>query len=453
MFWAALLPAPQLSEPQRLEALRGFALWCLQFTPRTSLVDPATASAAVVMELEASARLFGGKRKLVERVKIEALELGVAQLGWAPTSLAAVAIARTGQSNGYAKPLEALLDALPIEVLAPVAAHAATLSRLGCQTLGQVRALPRGGLSRRFDKELLGALDQAYGSCPEGHVWVQLPDSFSAKLELMSRVELAPALLFGARRLLLQMCAWLSVRRAGVTAYTLKWCHDAMRAKTAGNGGELTVRTAAPSRNIEHLSRLLAEHLAKVGLLAPVGDLEIVADEVHPQQETSHSLLPDARKDGESLALVLERIAARLGPQRVLRPVVAEDHRPEWMCHWQPAPEPHPHPRQLARCVQHPQPTFVFPKPLRLASRENRPLYQGPLQLLAGPHRVEYGWWDRVGDRPGDPAGKDHPDAGSTRHVARDYWVALSEHAGVLWIFQTRLANEETGWFLHGIFA
>ena len=40
-----------------------------------------------------------------------------------------------------------------------------------------------------------------------------------------------------------------------------------------------------------------------------------------------------------------------------------------------------------------------------------------------------------------------------TRHVARDYWVALSEHAGVLWIFQTRLANEETAWFLHGVFA
>jgi protein ImuB len=40
-----------------------------------------------------------------------------------------------------------------------------------------------------------------------------------------------------------------------------------------------------------------------------------------------------------------------------------------------------------------------------------------------------------------------------TRHVSRDYWVALSEHAGVLWIFQTRLANEETAWFLHGVFA
>ena len=35
----------------------------------------------------------------------------------------------------------------------------------------------------------------------------------------------------------------------------------------------------------------------------------------------------------------------------------------------------------------------------------------------------------------------------------RDYWVALSEHAGVLWVFQTRLANDEAAWFLHGTFA
>ena len=40
-----------------------------------------------------------------------------------------------------------------------------------------------------------------------------------------------------------------------------------------------------------------------------------------------------------------------------------------------------------------------------------------------------------------------------TRNVVRDYWVALSEHAGVLWVFQTRLANDQTAWFLHGIYA
>jgi protein ImuB len=85
-----------------------------------------------------------------------------------------------------------------------------------------------------------------------------------------------------------------------------------------------------------------------------------------------------------------------------------------------------------------------LPLPLRLAMRGNRPMYQGELQLLAGPQRVEGGWWDRV-------AGASEEEA-TTRHVARDYWVALSALAGVLWVFQTRL-DEAPAWYLHGHFA
>lgn len=442
MLWAALLPAHLPSDPsRRTDAVAGVATWCLQFTPRVAIVEPQSEQPAVVMEVEASVRLFGGKRRLVERVRSEASDLGVEALSWAPTSLAAVALARAGQSNGFAQPIEALLDALPIETLTEVAVHQATLARLGCRTLGQVRALPRGGISRRFDAELLQALDRAYGLRPEAHRWVELPDTFGAKLELMARVELAPAMLFGARRLLLQLAGWLAARHAGVTAFTLRWWHDAMRAKAAGEGGEMTVRAAQPTRDIEHLTRLLAEHLAKVQLQASVGDLELLAVDVQPLEEHSTTLFPEPQQAGESLALVLERIAARLGPKRVLRPVIVEDDRLEWMTHWQPAPEPRP--RQLNRSVDIAQPTFVFDAPLRLAVRGDRPLYQGPLQLLAGPHRVEGGWWDRTTE-DGEQV---------TRHVARDYWVALSEHAGVLWVFQTRLQNDKTEWFVHGVFA
>ena len=442
MLWAALLPDNLPSdESRRTDAVSGLATWCLQFTPRVAVVEPSSESPAVVMEVESSIRLFGGRRKLVERVRDEVGVLGVRQLSWAPTSLAAVALARASRSNGFAKPIEQLLDALPIETLSAVELHHATLVRVGCRTLGDVRKLPRGGLSRRFDAGLLGALDQAYGLRPEAHQWVELPETFRGKVELMARVELAPALLFGARRLMLQMSGWLAARHCGVTAFTLRWWHDAMRSKSAGDSGEMTVRTAQPTRDIEHLTRLLAEHLSKVELLAPVGDLELLAVDMQSLQEQSTSLFPEPQQAGESLALVLERIAARLGPERVLRPVIVEDDRIEWMTHWQPAPNPRP--RKPNRSVDIPQPTFVFDAPLRLAMRGERPLYQGMLQLLAGPHRIEGGWWDRTTEN-GEQ---------STRHVARDYWVALSEHAGILWVFQTRLANDETQWFVHGVFA
>ena len=81
--------------------------------------------------------------------------------------------------------------------------------------------------------------------------------------------------------------------------------------------------------------------------------------------------------------------------------------------------------------------------PLRLALRAHRPIYQGPLQLLIGPHRVEGGWWHRI----------THDGVQDTGQVARDYWVALSEHAGVLWVFQQRAAGDDSAWYLHGVFA
>ena len=209
------------------------------------------------------------------------------------------------------------------------------------------------------------------------------------------------------------------------------------------NGDHISSGAVAEhTRDVEHLCRLLAEHLARVALAAPVDELELTASEVQPLDQDSMSLLPHAVQEAESLHLVLERLAARLGPQRVQRPVLVEDHRLEWMQHWQPAAQPLP--RQVARSVDLPQPTFIVDPPLRLAMQGARPLYQGALALLAGPHRVESGWWHRL-------AGEDGL---CSQQAQRDYWVARSAHAGFLWIYQERLANDErAGWYLHGTFA
>jgi len=435
--WAALLTDADSDSSLRIDP-QGIAVWALQFTPRVAKTDH-----AVLLEVEQSLRLFGGEENVRQLVHTGAGELGVSQMAWAPTSLAALACARVGIPDGFAAPLAHVLDPLPIGCIDAVAIHGATLSRLGCRTLADVRKLPRGGISRRFDSQLLLALDQAYGLRPEGYAWETLPETFSAKLELPGRVDTAPGLMFGARRLLVQMGGWLAARHCGVTAFTLHWCHDTMRAKDAGDGGAITVRTAQPTQNVEHLSRLLSENLAKVTLNAPAGDLVLSATEVTPFLEQTRSLIPDERTTGEAIELVLERIEARLGKKRVLRPVMTEDTRMEWMNHWQPMNAKRAVTK--VRQVPGPQPTWILKKPLRLDVLGDRPLYQGPLQLLLGPERVEGGWWHRVTDANGQQ---------HTLNVARDYWVALSQHAGALWVFQQRLPKDTSAsWFLHGLFA
>lgn len=429
--WCALCPSPPGTEPQR----QALALWALGFTPRVARLDE-----AVLMELAASERLFGGREALHRRVEREAHELGAAALAWGPNGLAALALLRAGRPGSEGLPWPGALDALPLQVLSATRPHAPTLARTGCRTLGDLRQRPRAALGRRFGQALLHALDRLYGDAPEAHEWVSVPEVFDARLELPSRVDEAAALVFGARRLLLQLAGWLFARRSGVVAFTLRWAHDAMRSREVGPTDALNVRTAEPTRDMDHLVRLLSEHLSHVQLQAPVGELWLRADEVRPLVEHSASLLPDTVRAGEALPLVLERIAARLGRQRVRRPVLLADHRPEAMCRWQPADEPLP--ATMAPVSDTPQPGFLLPVPLRLLVRNHRPVYHGELRLLLGPQRVEGGWWDR------DEA------QGSARLVVRDYWLASSAHAGLLWVFQTRAAGgAEPAWYLHGLFA
>ncbi|WP_416761213.1 Y-family DNA polymerase [Roseateles sp. So40a] len=461
MLWVALIlpprpPAPfedpATAPPPHLwgicaEAQAGLAVWCLQFTPRVALMED-----AVVMEVEASLRLFRGLPALKARLSDEAPDLGAIGIGWAPSATAALVLARCGVLDLNGRLLQAVLDPLPLQALSAAAEHAEALSRAGINTLGQLRALPRGGIGRRFGAALLAMLDQAYGLRPEAHAWVALPEDFHARVELPSREDHAPALLMGARPLLMRLCGWLAARHAGATGVTLHWVHDSMRAKDAGDGGSLTVRTAEPIRELEHFCRLMAEHLAKTRLLAPVGELRLEAVGVQALVEDSGSLLPDAVRTGETLYLTLERIAARLGPERVQQPVLADDHRPEWQTRWKTCGDgksPGAGRRRgkgaAVRVPPVPEPAFLLDPPLRLAVREHRPHYQGPLTLLVGPDRVEGGWWDRV------PADETRP--AHHRQVTRDYWIAVNENAGVMAVYREPVEDGGGAWFLHGLYA
>ena len=112
MLWAALLlPNGPDATPPSDDALRGLATWALQFTPRV-----AVSGEAVLLEVEASVRLFGGKRALRDRIVQDGADLGdlgdlgVSAIAWATTSLGAHALGRAGIENGFKRPLQDLLE-------------------------------------------------------------------------------------------------------------------------------------------------------------------------------------------------------------------------------------------------------------------------------------------------------------------------------------------------------
>lgn len=433
MRWLALCSTPDAPAGD-VDALGWLAL---SFTPRVARLEE-----AVVAEVSASLRLFGGARALRERLQARAALAGLAlgATAWAPTALAALALARAAQPLRQGR-LGERLDALPIATLSAAQAHHAMLSRLGCQRLGDLRRLPRPALAKRFGPALLAALDRAYGDLPEVHEWLTLPERFDARLELPWRVEHAPVLLHFAETLLRQLCAFLAVRHAGVRTLRLAWQHDAMRARDVAGSGELRIATADTTRDVRRLTRLLAEHLARTTLAAPAGEISLDADSVLPLEEDSANLLPgqggahDPQARTTTNAL-LERLSVRLGAHRVREGRLHEDHRLARMQSWQPWPAP---PAAAVRPPPGPQPTWLVepPQPLRCDAQE-QPLFAGPLARISGPHRIEAGWWEAGGLQ------------------TRDYYVYRSAARGLLWVYHERLpdaAAATSGWFLHGVFA
>ncbi len=432
MLWVALQAQPEAESPRLADCIASLAWWALQFTPKVARVDD-----TLLLELSASERLWHGRVQLLKQIHESSKTVAAVKLGRGATSL--VAMARL-QATGLARSKP---DDLPLFTLAAARPHLATLERIGCTCWGQLRALPRAGVARRFGASLLDALDRAYGLTPELYPWLTLPEVFDVTLELPSQVETAQALMFGARRLFTQLQVWLQLRHCGVLALALMWTMDARR-DTAVQG-ELVLRIAEPAIDTAHLQRLLAEQLAHISLPAPVLALRLRSLETQKLRGQSASFLPDTQAAGDSLQQLVERLSARLGTQQVLQVQGCSDHRPERMQTWQAlvssttsgavAPGAKGLHDFRAEALY---PSWLLATPLKLALREHCPQYGGPLTLLAGPQRLETAWWD------GD-------------HFAlRDYFVARSEQRGLLWIFRERLAaagGTEPTWYLHGLFA
>lgn len=392
--------APQLRTLSRAvcaerEALEAIAAWACQFTSRVSLEPPQ----GVLMEVEGSLRLFGGVGPLMALVRRGLARLGFeALLGAGESARAALWLARgAGES----------LDALPLEAIDAAPEARILLRRIGVRTLGGLLRLPRAGVAARFGQRLLDDLDRALGKVPEARDFFIPPERFSARLELPAPVREAERVLFAAHRLLLQLEGFLAARQAGVRGFCLTLLHHGVPPTV------IRIGYSAPLRDAVHGLRLLRERLGAVALAAAAEAVCLEAAAPAPLPGTTHDLFGDARAAAEDWRRLTERLQARLGSERVHGLCLHADHRPERA--WRAAGK-----SDGAAASPGARPLWLLDPPRRLG--------EGDFVLLAGPERIESGWWD----------GED---------VVRDYFIA-ARGASLAWIYRAH-----KGWFLHGLFA
>ncbi len=405
----AIAPALRVLERNlraEAEALEGVAAWLGRFTPKVSLEPPH----AVAAEVEGSLRLFGGTDGLERELRAGLAGIGFeAALAFAPTARAAL-----WRAAGCGAPLEEL----PAEVVALAPEALDLLRGLGIGTLGELMRLPRDGVALRFGQGLLDELDRALGKIPEPRALFAPPARFAARLELPAQVTEAASVLFAARRLLAQFEGFLAARQAGVRGFTLAMAH------ASAQPTRVAVNLATPSRDASHFTALLRQRLERAALAEPVEAIRLEADALEPLPGASAALFRDARAAGEDWTRLVERLAARLGSDAVHGLAMRSEHRPERAWRAVTAGEPPGlRPPPLAGGQ------WSGPRPLWLLERPRR-IGEADFVLLAGPERIESGWWD------GEEA-------------RRDYFIARSADSCLVWIYRER----EGGWFLHGIFS
>jgi protein ImuB len=399
--------------------LRGIAAWAGQFTSRVSLSPPD----AVLLEIAGSLRLFGGLRALLLQIGTGLSELGyTAALGTAPTPTAARLLARRGGSASVAEvgEIAAALSPLPLALLDQPEDTIRMLGVMGVHTVGECLALPRDGLARRFGQSLVDELDRALGRQPDPCTPYVVPARYSAKLALPAPVQDTEPLLFAANRLLLELSGYLRTRQAGITRLKLTLQHEE-RKPTA-----VTLGFSVPTRDAQRMLRLLRERLHDFTLPDRVEAIVLDSEETRPLSSRNLSLFPEDRLPEEERWLIIDHLRARLGSDAVYGIASHPDHRPElaWRaCEPGEAPAAY---RQAAR------PLWLLKEPQPLRADDDAPALDGPLTLLAGPERIEAGWWD----------GND---------TRRDYFVAEDAQGRRFWVFRER--HDRRGWFLQGIFA
>ena len=303
MLWVAL-HFPGLSG----EALAPLAGWACQFTPKVALAPPD----ALLAEVQASLRYFGGQEEFLAELRAGLGALGMAaSLAVAPTGLAALWLAR-GRGGR--------LEALPLEV---TGFDLDFFRGIGVGTIGEALALPREGLAQRCGSALVDALDRACGRAPEAHAFFVPPASFSARLELPGETAHAEALLFPARRLLVQLEGLLAARQQGIRAFTLRLIHFDSSDET------MEIRLASASRDASRFARLLQEKLGATQLQGPVEAIELSAAGFEALGGKSGGLFGDAAAEEEDWSRLVERLRMRLGAEAVHGLATQPDHRPE----------------------------------------------------------------------------------------------------------------------------
>jgi len=417
--------------------LRALALWCIRYTPIAS-IDPPD---GVILDISGCAHLWGGElpylKEIVCRLRAKGYDVRGAI---ADTIGAAWAIARFGRVTPIIDSGEqtAALFPLPPPALRLEPAVLERLQKLGLYRISNIAGMPRKALSRRFGKELLLRLDQAFGLEDEPIQSVQPVEPYQERLPCIEPIRTAGGIEIALNRLLEILCSRLQQDGKGLRSAIFKGY------RLDGKVVQIGIGTNRASHNTGHLFKLFEE---KISALEPDLGIELFVleapkvEDVSPLQKTLWNGacgLEDMR-----LSELVDRLANKISPRVIHRYLPDQHHWPERSV--KPAstldekvvdtwPVDRPRPIHLLHTPAPIEVTAPIPDYPPMLFR-----YLGKLHKIKkadGPERIEQEWWLE-----------------GARH--RDYYAVEDEDGARYWLFRSGHYTDDqpSQWFIHGFFA
>ncbi|MCH7862137.1 DUF6504 family protein [Sphingomonas sp. NPDC092331] len=442
-----------------LAALKRLAILAAR---RWSPVAALSGTDGLFLDLSGTAHLFGGEEKMARHIARLLARAGfAARIAIADTPGAAWALARY-RGSCICPPGEqarALAD-LPMPALRIDEAAVELLRRLGVERIGQLAALPRAPLVRRFGSGTALRLDQALGRIAEPLDPVIPPEAIAVRQRFAEPIATAEAIAHWLGVLTPRLAAALEAKGLGVQAL------ECVAERIDGVPQRIRIGLARPSRDGAHLLRLLRRRIEDV---EPGYGIDAITLHVRRAgglgpEPVVERLDEDAAPD---LATLVDTLATRIGLAALwrMRPVASDV--PERSLARAPVLDPpargamrakRDDVRQLDRNPPLPPWHPGWPRPARLLARPERLdhvmaelpdhaprrfTWRGRAHQVIhadGPERIQGEWWKRDAERMS----------------VRDYFRVEDEAGRRYWLFRSgdgeRAVTGDLSWYLHGVF-
>lgn len=385
------------------------------------------------LDISGCAHLFGGEEKMLTHMQKRLKRTGLqVRISAADTLGAAWALSHYAPQNNVISPPDKTLDFikdLPIASLRLTDKDVISFRRLGVHNVGQMLALPRKNINRRFSPDVLEQLDKAMGWQSEKITPVGDPPHFGVRMNLPEPIGLQSDVMLGLERLLERLVSKLTQFEYG--ARNLRF----VVRKVDQENEHVDLKLARPMRDPERLLKLFERGVGEIDAGFGIDQIQLraILAEPLPVEQIGDSNV----QSEDALDDLISRLGSRIGLDNIVRFTPKPTHIPEqgfampaaaWSVPVSDWPETPPRPLR-----------FFAPEMIEGSQRTPPNSFRWRRMLFAvkkasGPERISPEWWT---------------EDSNWRRGLRDYWRVETQQGQRLWLFFT---PQNPAWFVHGEF-